>query len=440
MTLHSSLLAALPNHTNGSNNKGIDTDFGIETAIALDTYKYIRFNTKKFVSLLVLDIDNVYGDEIQWHNRIKSFIGITPFYTLKTDHGIQFAIKLDRLYWTKNKDGNSNRDEARLKAVKKAISSLMDGAIDEAGSNRLLGIWRNPMQHPTVTTDKKYTLDELLWEFEIRSEIAPMMQRQVKPQPIAQKPLRMAATAHKMKLSDGTVIQNGIDQGFHIGNRNNYLFNIGFKKVFENRDTQDQLLSDMKVINNSFNIEGLTENEVTAIHSSVEKLIPTMYQKQSPIKKPTAKYRQFMWDNSIHGKHNRQSLAAYKTAETKRQITAKSILSQMVTLFESGITSPSNTQIVEGLKIKLRQYQNVKQKFNPVIIFREWVTGLLKNNTNIGIKANCIGAAVKAFKGINKRVEKHFSDNGIAYFIIRDRDNWQEEIKTAYPPLREAAV
>ncbi len=394
------MLTLLPLKTHGGNSKDSKPHF-IDTAQALHDYKYIRFNTKRWVSILVFDIDNVNGSEEHWHKRIIESTGIKPSYTLRTDNGIQFGIFLDELAWLKYADGNPTRDRERIKQLKVVIGTRMQfnflgqdvSFTDAAGSNRLLGIWRNPIVHDTVISNQTYSMDYLLKHFNIK--------RQVNTQPTAQKTLRMAAMNCKMTLSDDSKVQNGIDKGFHIGNRNNYLFNVGFKMVFENRGVQDRLLSDMQQINHSFDIPGLTENEVVAIHSSIQKMIPTMYQ---PKEKLHGKLFQEMQKQGIHGLYNRQRYAAFKTAQARSASTSQKIIDTLTKLFEKGITQPDNSRVSEESGVSVRHWQRLKRSITKSALFGNLIAGL--STHHIVLRAIVTPILERGYEGVQMRVEK----------------------------------
>ena len=430
---YNDLTDRLPNNTHGANTKTAKSNY-IDKYHAVHDYKFIRFNTKTAINILVFDIDNVIVDASYWYKRFYESTGIKPSYVSETTNGIQVGIFLTETAFIKDQDGNDTKNRIRLATLKKVIGSRLQFIFmgetatltDIAGSNRLLGIWRNPILHNTVISSNTYTMSTLMQHFKVTEPHQP-----------ARKHLKRAVTACKMTLSETSPLNTALTDGFHQGNRNNYMFAYGYKTLFEDRSTLASIENIMQIENASYG-NSMTVNEITAIANNIASMSDTMY---APVTKdkPVAKHREEMWTKSIHGTYNRQSFGAFKTASTKRSKTASTILNQLTALFELGKTAPTNADVVEGLEIKVRQYQNIKHNFDLGTVFLEWCFGMLNTANPIGIKANCMGIVEEMFKGVNKRVEKVFCEDGSIYFSMRDRDNWREEIKTSYPPLQATA-
>jgi len=341
IAFYSDLLDRLPTHIHGANSKTASSNF-IPKEIAVHSCKFIRFNTKSMVNTLVFDIDNVTGNAEYWHKRFIEQTAIKPSYTLKTDNGVQVGIFLNKPVFIKDYDGNNNINRARLSKLKKIIGQRLqftfmseDNCLtDEAGSNRLLGVWRNPILHETVISTATYSLDALIKHFK--------MSEPVTTRPQARNTLKSPPMNVKMTLSTDSKIQSALNDGFYQGNRNNYMFAFGFKTVFQDRSTLPNIEAIMQEENKSYG-NSMSENEITAIARSIEKMAPTMYQ---PTKRKPAKYREYMWKNNIHGLYNRRSFGAFVTNKVKREKRADNIIEALTDLFQRGISKPTNKQVL----------------------------------------------------------------------------------------------
>ncbi len=389
IAFYDALADRLPDSIHGANNKKASSNF-MDKYIAIHDHKFIRFNTKNWVQILVFDIDNVTGTSAHWYKKFIDSTGMTPSYVSRTDNGIQAGIFLDEKTYIRDYDGNDNTNRVRLATLKKVIGSKIEG-IDIAGSNRLLGIWRNPICHKDTTISTNcYTLDTLLKHFDISKSMAAPQRRVISH-----------SNTTKMTLSAHGSIETALNAGFVVGNRNRYLFSFGFKTVFENRSTLTSIESLMQV-ENSYHSNPITSKEVSDIAKSVEKLAPTMYH-PAPKTTTPAKHRQYMYDNNIHGLYNRYSFGAFVTASKKREATSGDILDALLDLFQSGVTEPTNKQVVELTSIGVRQWQKLKAGYSVSKIFMAFVDNLFTTHP-IDIKAKFTPLLKRVFEGINKHI------------------------------------
>jgi len=166
----------------------------------------------------------------------------------------------------------------------------------------------------------------------------------------------------------------------------------------------------------------LTTKEVSDIANSVEKLVPTMYYLKAK-EITTAKHRQYMWINNIHGEYNRQSFGAFVTAQAKRENTSSNILDAMLDLFQSGINNPTNKQVTDKTNIDVRQWQKLKSAYDVKVVFLAFVNNLF-SSTPIDIKAKFTPLLRRVFEGINKQVVKSEKTGEVIIKYIFDGDRW----------------
>lgn len=444
IAFYEKLLSALPHHVDCKQNKAAKGVNFLPKGEALYKYKFIRFNTKKWVKVLIFDIDHVSGDLSKWHNDIKNILGIEPNYTTKTDNGYQFGFILENLVWIRNKDKTKNTNFQRIALLKKTISEkFKDGIIDHAGSIRKIGIWRNPVMHETIISENNYTLKDLSKHFKL---LIP-----VNAQPEELNPLKSLVSKDniiyleqnspnsncKMKLSPNSKIQKILNKGFYKGNRNNYIFAFGYKALFEDRSRSSEIENIMQYENKRYS-NPLELNEITDIAKSVMSKESSMYRVKAN-KKERGKLSNYMNDKSIQGLYNRQVFSGWDTSKTRRENTLKDVIKQLLDLFDKGIVNPTNKEVVQGLKIKKRQWQNVKKKINPGAIFLIWVKETRPDERSIGIRSYCMGLEIEPYFGIGKLIVKLVSIDGVIKYRSRSRDSWQNVIISDISPLRKAA-
>lgn len=142
------LIKNLPARIKAGNEKHLSNIYEYKTFKALQSCKFINFNTKERISWMIFDIDHV-GEitALEYFKNINGFseyaiekLGIEPTYVLQTQKGFHFAFHLKNHIYT-----NQQKPLEYLKAIKKAITALL--GCDENASHRLNGIWRNPLLH-----------------------------------------------------------------------------------------------------------------------------------------------------------------------------------------------------------------------------------------------------------------------------------------------------
>ena len=143
------LIKNLPNKIKAGKEKHLSNIYEYQSVIALDKCKFINFNSDKQISFMVFDIDK-YEDKTakEYFKNIDGFydyvsekIGYEPTYILETQKGFHFAYHLKNHIFT-----HQAKALKYLLDIKRAITILLN--CDEIASNRLWGVWRNPLLHP----------------------------------------------------------------------------------------------------------------------------------------------------------------------------------------------------------------------------------------------------------------------------------------------------
>lgn len=352
IALHKALLELLPNTLHAGNAKNDKSNY-MNKYVALK-HKFIRYNTKKFISILIFDDDETKIKDIEkYQQHIKDTINLTPSFITQTTKGFHFAFILDNLCYT------DSPKYLLAKEFKKVITKKLN--LDPAASHRMIGIWRNPLEHTYIFNDVKHNMIDLSNMFNISIE-----DPKVKAYPTIQ-----INKNTRLKMSENTPTQQTIKKGFYKGNRNNYLFAVGFRTVFEDRSAVDNIEEILQQVNASQPIPGLTKNEVTAIAASIVKIAPTMYNFTPRQKR--GKLSDIMWAKKIHGLYNRRVFAANYTNIKRRENIIDKLSRAYISLFELGKTKPKNKEVYQASSVSIRTIQRYKTSFNPLDIFRLWI-------------------------------------------------------------------
>ncbi|MDN5112698.1 replication initiation protein [Aliarcobacter butzleri] len=210
----------LPPKIKAGNEKHLSNIFHYSTFKALKKCKFININTKERISFLVFDIDK-YEDKtaLEYFKNIDNFldyiienIGLEPTYILETSKGFHFAFHLKNHIYTSQQNVLNY-----VINIKKAITDKLK--CDEIASNRLYGVWRNPLLHNCYFSECiNYELKDFKKLFEIKIN----------------KNLRDNLTTIK-KIDINEIVD---------GNRNNKMFEAGmrFAKNKQVLDIDDILL------------------------------------------------------------------------------------------------------------------------------------------------------------------------------------------------------
>ena len=427
--LHSYMMESLPPTIHGADEKTAKSSFK-PTDEALHN-KFIRYGTKKSVNVIIFDQDYIDGKQIklslkEYSKWLEEKINIIPTFITKTTKGYQFGFILNRPIFVFKYDKKTFTDEyIQAQKVKKRITQIV-GA-DTQGSHRMLGIWRNPLEHEHIFNDKKYSLltiatkskaTRTLFEYEedirhteidIRAYVTPLnsdnflddicnFEFEDTTPGTAQAVINLNA---KMRMNTNGSIQESISKGFIQGNRNYFLFAIGFKIVFEDRRKSLTLETELNQINKSFD-NPLLDYEVMKISESIIKLVPTMYQPKTD--KKHGKYFKEMQENGIHGLHNRRAFAGFAVARDRTINQVENVLNSLVSSFDKGVTNPINQVVADEASVSVRTYQRVKKYISKAQVLLEWIKSLA-TSTEIDIRAYVTPILNRLYKGIKKRIE-----------------------------------
>ena len=212
------LLRSLPKKIKAGNEKHLSNICTYSTLVALKTYKFINFNSKDRISMMIFDIDEFEGKTaLKYFQNISGFLdyivektGYEPTYILETQKGFHFAYHLKNHVFT-----HQAKALAYLQNIKKAMGEFL--GCDPIASNRLNGVWRNPLLH------KMYFSEQINYELADFKTFLPSQQRNRKN------------GSSKVKIDETELIE---------GNRNAYLFECAMRyaKGFSTLCTEDILL------------------------------------------------------------------------------------------------------------------------------------------------------------------------------------------------------
>ena len=152
--LHSYMMESLPPTIHGADEKTAKSSFK-PTDEALHN-KFIRYGTKKSVNVIIFDHDYIKLSLKAYAEWLESKIHIKPTFITKTTNGYQFGFILNRPIFKFKYDTKLTDEYIQAQKLKKSITKLIGG--DAQGSHRLIGIWRNPLEHEHIFNDKKYSL------------------------------------------------------------------------------------------------------------------------------------------------------------------------------------------------------------------------------------------------------------------------------------------
>ncbi|OCL96568.1 replication initiation protein [Arcobacter porcinus] len=239
------LLKNLPKKIKSGNEKHLSNIYQYRTIEALNKYKFINFNTKDRISLLIFDIDKYEDKTAKEHFKniynfldfITDNIGLEPTYILETNKGFHFAYHLKNHIFT-----HQRKALKYVMDIKVAITRLLK--CDEIASHRLYGVWRNPLLHNFYFSQKfNYELNDF--------------KKYIPKSEFTNTPLKL-----KVKVDENELIE---------GQRNKTLFKYAMKYAKGKTTlTKDDILNFLININNSKNV-GLGNTELIQISNSVFK-------------------------------------------------------------------------------------------------------------------------------------------------------------------------
>lgn len=235
------LIKNLPAKIKAGNEKEKANIDELKTIYALNTCKFINFNSKERISFMVFDIDTMenitakqYFKDIKGlYTYIMEKIGLAPTYILETNKGFHFAYHLKNHIFT-----HQQKALNYLTLIKRGITKILN--CDERASHRLNGVWRNPLLHNTFYSS---CLNYELSDF--KKFIIP-------------KTVKVKKTYTNFKF-------NIKEEDLQKGTRNITLFNTALKFAFSKENSSiDEIYSFINNINISRNVN-LDSREISTI-------------------------------------------------------------------------------------------------------------------------------------------------------------------------------
>jgi len=375
-SLYSMLLNKLPDFISSDNIKEVKNNFK-PTYKALSSDKFIRYGTKKVISILIFDDDDTEIENInKYEDFLKSKLGTVPTFITKTKKGFHFGLTLKNpiFKYTSMEQINLSSDYLAAKEIKKSITTLINGDIQ--GSHRMIGIWRNPLLHEFLYNDIEFSISTLVEKF-AKQKTEP--KQYIKTIIKCQKNL-------KLKLRESTKTAKIIKEGFFKGNRNNYLFAKGFKIVFEDR-SKLQDIEDILIKINSSKTSPLTKQEVINISKSVKKIEPTMYQSVTT-QNVRGRLSNQMWEKRIHGVTERRSYAGKIISKEKRERAISKITNYLLPAYKKSQIIYNAKEIAKNVGLSIRQVQRYRSELTPMRLFKMLIAKPLKDSIEIVIRAS----------------------------------------------------
>ena len=292
------LIKNLPKKIKAGNEKHLSNIHSYSSFKALNSCKFININSKERISFLVFDID-VFENKtaLEYFKNIDNFldyitdnIGLEPTYILETTKGFHFAYHLKNHVFT-----SQEKVLKYVMDIKKAISSKLK--CDEIASNRLTGVWRNPLLHNYYYSEcLNYELKDFRYLIEVKIN----------------KNLRENSSSVR-KIDINEIV---------IGNRNSKLFEAGMRFA-KNKKILNS--NEIYIYINSINIKldnPLLNNELLTISNSILKYWNNDSIKFGSIKNDEninigvmefEKMANLSYEDYIKETRRRQSLSAYRT-------------------------------------------------------------------------------------------------------------------------------
>lgn len=297
------LIKNLPARIKAGNEKHLSNINEFPTAKALSCCKFINFNNSERISFMIFDIDKfedktalAYFENIDiFLEYVTDKIGYEPTYILETQKGFHFGYHLKNHIYT-----NQKKVLKYILDIKRVISDILK--CDVIASNRLYGVWRNPLLH------KCYFSECINYELSDFKSLIPKKEN---------KNIRNSIV--NTKTIDIYEIQKG--------NRNNQLFEAGMRfakgqKALNNFDVLEYISG----INTNL-CESLSMNELQNISKSIyrywqnDKILFGSIQKDININEGIMgfeKMKNLSYEEYIKETRRRQSLSAYRTNQMRK--------------------------------------------------------------------------------------------------------------------------
>ena len=340
--------------------------------------KFIKYGTKTATNFIIIDVDNNKSTLQAYTEHIKYVLeDIVPNWITKTQNGFHIGFILDTAVFMNN---NIHKEQAQ--ELKKVLSILLNA--DIAGSHRLIGFWRNPLEHDAVLNTNLHDLQNLLQSvnklyyksFSLFDNITTNTDKK---------------TMYTMHQKDLTKLSwASIDtKGFVEGNRNNFLFNKVVGLLYNGQITNKEVLSTLQQLNSNV----LPQQEIGRICKSILKYNITATTKQQYTYKPGA-YFDDMKRLHIHN-YKKGNNVQYERQKLGQKITTIKILQKTVTKLIDGYCKTyknnekfTNANIAKNSNISvttIRRFRNVK-KLEGIIkatAFKQFIEQLYKKQSVI---------------------------------------------------------
>ncbi len=366
--------------------------------------KFIKYGTKTATNFIIIDIDKN-NSTLQSYKKQVNYIlkDITPNWITKTQNGFHVGFILEDTIFI-----NNNTHKAQAQELKKVLSILLNA--DVAGSHRLIGFWRNALEHESVLNTNLHKLQSLLQSvnklyyesFSLFDDVTTNMSKK---------------SAYTMRQKDITKISwSSIDKkGFIEGNRNNFLFNKVIGLLYNGQITNEHVMTTLQQLNN----ECLPQNEIERIGKSILKYNITSTNKQQYTHKPGAYFNDMM-KLQIHN-YKKGNKVLYERQRLGQKITTIKILQKTVQKLIDGYCKTytnnekfTNNNIVKNSNISvttIRRYRNVKklEGYIKAAAFKQFIMKLIKKQSVIPDKLphiEIVERVLKTMEFIYKNGEK----------------------------------
>lgn len=328
------LIKNLPSTIKGGNEKHSSNIYDYPTITALKKCKFINFNSRERISFMVFDIDKV-GEQtaLEHFKTIEGFldflaekIALEPTFITQTTKGFHFAYHLKNHVYT-----FQDKAVKYLKNIKRSISALI--GCDEIASNRLNGIWRNPLKH------HHYYSGQINYELNDFSGL-------VKYNHTIQRGVSKTVSIRKDELTEG--------------NRNNALFKYAMRYAKGKTALSTSMLTNVLIEANSKGSAPLEVDELYSIASSVyiywckgEIKFGTLASQERNIQEGIMNFpkMEFLpYEEYLAETKRRQSLSAQRTNAMKNQTLASIQLNEARTKAIQTKQQKSQEKIADAVK------------------------------------------------------------------------------------------
>lgn len=253
--LFSFLLKNLPSKIHCSHNKtGAYSKAPVPSHIALKNYKFIEFNSKKRITIIVFDKDtHKERTALEYFNDIPTFyewliemINIIPTYICQTTKGFQFGFVTNGFLTIQQGYHPKNSPEQFLNDIKQKYIKYLE--LDSIASSRNNAIFRNPLLHKYIAYPHKiYDLNDLnnvIKDISINDEF----------------------TSYKKSFLFVSKYKE-----IPIGNRNNSIFILCCREFAYSKPTKKNIYSFANNINNTLCTRPLDKTSIKSITNSIYK-------------------------------------------------------------------------------------------------------------------------------------------------------------------------